>query len=235
LVLIAILGVLIAAAVVFADEDLGTDVNELMKPVVRVERGPSRSTGMIIHPNAKGKAYVLTVNHGIDDSLDEPVVVVFFEYEDGGREVIARRYEAEVVATEAELDLALLRIDVGDEKLPAVRLASPGRKLRLLEKVRVVGCPLGKDPVVSDGEVTDLEHELDGQKFVMTSAGYYLGNSGGPVFVKDDGKWYVVGMMARSEGFRCQLITYMGYAIPVSRIHTWLLELTRKMEESIDG
>lgn len=98
-----------------------------------------------------------------------------------------RQFAAEVVATDEEVDLALLRIDGKD--LPAARIGD-SRKLRIGDIVLAMGHPWGQRNAASFGIVSYLGNaQTRGRRGVIpviqTDARLAPGNSGGPLLNAD--------------------------------------------------
>jgi len=94
-----------------------------------------------------------------------------------------RQFEAEVVATDEEVDLALLRIPV--KELPAARIGD-STELRVGELVVTLGHPWGQRNAASFGVVSHLgSARTRGRRGVIpviqTDARLAPGNSGGPL------------------------------------------------------
>lgn len=94
-----------------------------------------------------------------------------------------RQFEAHVIATDEEVDLALLRIDGKD--LPAARIGD-SKALRVGELVFTLGHPWGQRNAASFGIVSHLDSaRTRGRRGVIpvirTDARLAPGNSGGPL------------------------------------------------------
>lgn len=84
-------------------------------------------------------------------------------------------------------DLCLLECD---EDVPVVSQLTPGKtNLGVGSPIMVVGCPLGVQPQVSTGVLTDKDPLVSdrGHKVWEAAAAFNHGNSGGPVFCADCG------------------------------------------------
>lgn len=93
-----------------------------------------------------------------------------------------REFRAKVVGSDAQTDIAVLRIDARD--LPAVRLGSSER-VRVGEWVVAIGSPFGFENTVTSGIVSAKARALpDGTyvPFIQTDVAVNPGNSGGPLF-----------------------------------------------------
>jgi serine protease Do len=145
--------------------------------------------------------YVLTNNHVIADA-DE----IFVRLSD------RRELQAELVGADPRSDLALLKIEAGDD-LPVVRMGKSS-ELKAGEWVLAIGSPFGFDYSVTAGIVSAKGRSLPNESyvpFIQTDVAINPGNSGGPL-LNLDGE--VVGInsqiFTRSGGFMG-----LSFAIPV--------------------
>jgi serine protease Do len=128
----------------------------------------SLGSGFII--SADG--YVLTNNHVIANAEE-----IFVRLSDR-REVVAT-----LVGADPRSDLALLKIDAGND-LPVVRIGSSD-KIRPGEWVLAIGSPFGFDYSVTAGVVSAKGRSLPNESyvpFIQTDVAINPGNSGGPLF-----------------------------------------------------
>ena len=135
---------------------------------------PSQSgigSGVIV----SGDGYVLTNNHVVDRMDDIEVVL-----SDG------RRSRAEVVGTDPESDLALLKVQL--DKLPSVQFGDSER-LQVGDVVLAIGNPFGVGQTVTSGIVSALGRNQLGintfENFIQTDAAINPGNSGGALVSLD--------------------------------------------------
>ena len=93
-----------------------------------------------------------------------------------------REFEARVLLTDERTDLAVLKIDVGDEELPALPLGDSDG-LEVGDLVLAIGNPFGVGQTVTSGIVSALARTQVGvsdyQFFIQTDAAINPGNSGG--------------------------------------------------------
>jgi len=163
-------------------------------------------TGFIL--SAKG--YVVTNNHVIDGA-DEIIV----KTSDG------KEFEAELIGSDAKLDIALLKIKA--KGLKAVKLADSD-KLRVGDWVVAIGNPFGLDQTVTAGIVSARGRVIGSgpyDDFIQTDAAINPGNSGGPLF---NTKGEVVGIntaIYSSSGGN----NGIGFAIPINLVHSVFDEL----------
>ncbi|MHB8447633.1 MAG: Do family serine endopeptidase [Rudaea sp.] len=133
-------------------------------PRERIEQ--SLGSGVIIDA---AKGYVLTNNHVIAGADDIAVTL-----HDG------RTLKAQVVGTDADTDIAVIRIPA--ENLSALPLADSSR-LRVGDFVVALGDPFGLGQTVTSGIVSALNRSglrgLGYQNFIQTDASINPGNSGG--------------------------------------------------------
>jgi len=126
----------------------------------------SLGSGVIVDAD---EGYVLTNNHVIAGADDISVTL-----SDG------RNFEAEVIGTDPDTDLAMIRIP--SEELQALPFADSSR-LRVGDFVVAVGNPFGLGQTVTSGIVSALGRTgfrgLEFQNFIQTDASINPGNSGG--------------------------------------------------------
>ncbi len=116
---------------------------------------------------------LIVTNHHVVDGADQ-VTVRFSELGD---------FPAEVIGTDEQTDLALLRIEA-DVDLPAVELGDSDA-VRVGEDVFAVGNPFGLGGTVTKGIVSATQRDIRAGPYVdflQTDAAINRGNSGGPLF-----------------------------------------------------
>src|SRR5690606_20699340 len=120
--------------------------------------------------------------------------------------------QAELVGADPRSDLALLKIDAGDD-LPVVKIGKSA-DLKPGEWVLAIGSPFGFDYSVTAGIVSAKGRSLPNENyvpFIQTDVAINPGNSGGPLFNLDG---EVVGInsqiFTRSGGFMG-----LSFAIPM--------------------
>lgn len=160
---------------------------------------PRRSMGSGFIVSSDG--YVLTNNHVVEGA-DEITV----------RLSDRRELSAKLIGTDPRSDIAVLKIDGGDD-LPVVHTGR-SRDLKVGEWVFAIGSPFGFDYTVTAGIVSALGRSLPSENyvpFIQTDVAINPGNSGGPLFNLDG---EVVGINSqiytRSGGFMG-----VSFAIPI--------------------
>lgn len=136
-------------------------------------RSSALGSGFVI--SADG--FIVTNNHVIEGA-DE----ILIEFYPGGEDGVP----AELVGTDPNTDIALLKVDLED--LPFVEFGdSNGVGSRVGDWVMAMGNPLGQGFSVSAGIVSARNRALSGtyDDYIQTDAAINRGNSGGPLFNMD--------------------------------------------------
>ncbi|MEY3182635.1 MAG: Sid related protein, partial [Pseudomonadota bacterium] len=173
---------------------------------------PSKHTGsgfVVEHENQK---YIVTNAHVVSDSKRIQVKIANEN----------KKFSAEAIVICYQSDLALLKVS-DQEFLNAIQPVVIGDMVRLQDKVRVIGFPMGGSEIsVTKGIVSRIEVEtyetgnVDMLQ-VQIDAAINPGNSGGPVF--SNGK--VVGVAFQGLMFADNL----GYIIPAPILKHFLHEV----------
>ncbi len=125
-------------------------------------------SGVIVDPSG----IIVTNRHVIDNAYE--ITVTLFD---------RTTVQAKLLGKGVSFDLAILKIDV-DHPLPAIRVGDSD-KVRVGDRVIVVGNPLGLTSTVTSGIVSALHRDLSGtpyDQYIQTDAAINHGNSGGPLF-----------------------------------------------------
>jgi S1-C subfamily serine protease len=141
-----------------------------------------------------------------------------------------RSFDASLVGSEPDVDIALLRI--GAEHLPVAELGSG--TLRVGQLVIAVGNPYGLNWTVTAGVVSALDRTLQGQggqkmtSLIQTDTPINPGNSGGPLV---DSLGRVVGMTtAMMPTAMMPMAQGLGFSIPVETIKSALARIYQRRE-----
>ena len=173
-------------------------------------KAQSLGSGFVIHPSG----YIVTNEHVIDEATD--VKVTFAD----GQELTA-----DVIATDNEHDLAVLKVDPNQRKRPEAPLQAialgTSEDLMIGEPVYAIGNPFGYAGTMTRGIVAAVDRKLDfGPNksytgLIQTDASINPGNSGGPLI---NAYGQVVGIntaiRAGAQG--------IGFAIAVSNMRDLL-------------
>ena len=141
--------------------------------VVTTDTGETTSEGQGSGFIISDKLEVVTNYHVIEGGTN-----IEIEFNDG------RRYDAKILGTDEETDLALLQIQTTD-RIPHVNFHQP-RDLRIGDWVVAIGNPFGIGQSTSLGVISAIGREkVDSGSYVdyiQTDATINRGNSGGPLF-----------------------------------------------------
>ncbi len=163
------------------------------------EVSSAAGSGVIIHSSG----LVVTNAHVVDGARS---IAVYLS--DG------RSFPAELVAQDAEIDLAVLRLD-GHEGLPVMPLGDSD-DLMLGETAIALGNPFGLGLTVSTGVISSVGRDVNvgqgpSQTYIQTDAAINPGNSGGAL-INLAGELVGINTFIFSEG------EGIGFAIPVNRV-----------------
>jgi Do/DeqQ family serine protease len=172
------------------------------RPRERVQN--SLGSGVIVDP----AGFIVTNNHVIANGTDIKVVLAD-----------RREFEARVLLADERTDLAVLKIDVPDEELPALMLGDSDG-LEVGDLVLAIGNPFGVGQTVTSGIVSALARTKVGvsdyQFFIQTDAAINPGNSGGAlVSMKGELIGINTAIFSRSGGS-----IGIGFAIPTNMVKT---------------
>jgi serine protease Do len=150
-------------------------VNAIGDRVVLVRTPSGLGSGFIIHPDG----YMITNDHVIAGESDISVTV--FGRREGAMD--KKTWDnVRIIAANAELDLALLKIETPDKtQFPTVPLGDSD-ELRQGQPVFAIGAPLGLERTVSQGIISLKNRVESGQIYIQTTTQINPGNSGGPLF-----------------------------------------------------
>jgi len=131
-------------------------------------------------------------------------------------------YTAKVVGADALFDVALIKIDAGDN-LPFLKLGD-SEKAEVGEWVMAIGNPSLLEHTVTVGVVSAKGRQLSGavyKTFIQTDAAINQGNSGGPL----------INVRGEAIGINCMIIygtEGIGFAIPINQVKDILPQLREK-------
>jgi serine protease Do len=177
----------------------------------RIVRQHATGTGVIVDPDG----YIITNAHVVEGAqrikvfLAPPAADSPLELQPIHSGQI---FEAKILGTHKQSDLALLKIEAMD--LPTVKLRGDVR-VHQGELVFAIGTPEGLRNTVTMGVVSSLARQLDADNpmvYIQTDAALNLGNSGGPL-VDIDGNVIGINTLMLSEGGGSE---GLGFAIPAA-------------------
>jgi S1-C subfamily serine protease len=156
------------------------------------------------------RGHILTNYHVVEDASKIHVTLP------GGKEP----YEGELVGTDPENDIAVIKINAPPEELYPVPVGKSDN-LQVGQRVYTLGNPFGLEGTLTTGIISNLNRTLPSRRngremksIIQTDAAMNPGNSGGPLL---DTSGRMIGMnvaIATKTGQSAGL----GFAIPVNRI-----------------
>jgi serine protease Do len=166
------------------------------------QRGEALGSGVVVDP----AGYILTNNHVVDKA--DRIQVKF-----AGD---TAEYEAKVVGTDPETDLAVIRVE-GKKNLAPAKIGNSDA-VQVGDWALAIGSPFGFQATVTAGIISAKERDIPGgdtsqfQHFLQTDAAINPGNSGGPLL---NIRGEVIGIntliASRSGGFQG-----LGFAMPIN-------------------
>lgn len=173
--------------------------------------------GQAVQSASSGSGFIIT---------DDGYIVTNYHVISGGTNVTVtlnngKTYEAQIVGGEEDYDIAVLKVDPGEEKLKSVVLGESS-DLLVGEDVLAIGNPLGELTFsLSEGIVSCLDREINvnGTPFnmIQITAAVNSGNSGGPLF---NTYGEVIGIVSAkfSSSSGGTSVEGLGFAIPIDDV-----------------
>ncbi|MBX3437409.1 MAG: trypsin-like peptidase domain-containing protein, partial [Planctomycetaceae bacterium] len=136
-------------------------------------------------------------------------------------------HEARVVGVEPGYDIAVLKIDVGRQRLKTIPIGSSS-DLQVGQNVFAIGSPFGLDQTLTTGVISGLGRELESENgrifdIIQTDAAINPGNSGGPLL---DSAGRLIGMNTAIYS-QSGTSSGVGFAVPVDSINRVVPDLIR--------
>jgi serine protease Do len=153
-------------------ERFGIPMPEGLRPPAPAPQEPDGRRGVGSGFLISGDGAIVTNHHVVAGATE-----ILVRLDDG------RDFEAELVGSDPQTDLALLRIETGDE-LPYV-VFGDSAQVRPGDNVIAVGNPFGLGGTVTAGIVSAVARDIQAgpyDEFIQIDAAINRGNSGGPLF-----------------------------------------------------
>lgn len=167
----------VASTVGGHEMDIVHKLEQMLYPSVRIQTGnEGTGSGVVIESN-NDYTLILTARHVIDHNKVLTVVTYPDEEE----------HSALVVKVSLKYDLAIIAIKSSH---PYVAKLADLSEYSVFTPVWKVGAGLGLDPHPGDGIITINEEDT-----MTINAHVIYGDSGGPVFIEDNGKYKLVGIV----------------------------------------
>ena len=153
--------------------------------------------------------YILTNNHVVENS--ESITVRFDRFHEK---------KAQIVGTDPETDIAVIKVSARGIENPAKRVATLGdsSKLKVGQLVIAIGNPYGLERTVTVGVISALKRSIgltEYESFIQTDAPINPGNSGGPL-IDIEGKVIGINTAIVAEG------QGLGFAVPIN-LARWVM------------
>jgi S1-C subfamily serine protease len=201
------------AADVSSNDEGGNTVNQIYKADAngvafiesKVSEGVASGSGVVLDD----EGHVLTNNHVVEGGEE---IKVSFESE-------GQMYPAEVVGTEPNSDLALLKVEAPAAQLHPLKLGDSS-KMEVGDPVVAIGNPFDLQRTVTSGIVSALQREIqapDGvtiDNVIQTDAAINPGNSGGPL-INSSGEVIGINSQIYTGGEGSDGNVGIGFAIPI--------------------
>ncbi|MBB6633101.1 S1 family peptidase [Cohnella thailandensis] len=173
--------------------------------VVTVSTDNGKGTGFHINDG-----YIVTNYHVIENN---GYIIVRFPEQ-------SQSYKAKLSASNPDLDIAILKADIGDQQLPFIEIERD-KQWEAGEPIYVIGNPLYFTQIAIEGAIIGLVPIRGRQTPVMAlQAPVYSGNSGSPV-INEHGKAIAVVYATADIQHQDQIIE-AGLAVPITDMESLL-------------
>jgi len=175
--------------------------------VVMVQSPGGIGSGFIITPDG----YVITNDHVVQGETD--ITVVLFEEGKAGALTKRKIKKVKIVAINAYVDLALLKLEEVRD-LPIAYLGDSD-EVKVGQTVYAIGNPLGLERSASQGIVSTKSRPFEGLTYIQTTTEINPGNSGGPLF-------NLAGEVVGVTNMGYMFSEGLNFAIPVNAVKRFL-------------
>lgn len=184
------------------------EIQHYKQAVVLVVTDKGKGTGFHI-----SDGYIATNHHVIEDAG-----YAIVEFPD-----INARFAADVAGFDPDLDIALLRVDSGDKRLPSIEIERE-REWEPGERIYVIGNPLYLKQIAIEGTVLGTL-PIQGRRtpVMAVDAPVHKGNSGSPV-INERGRAIAV-IYATGEMTDQGKVRQVGLAVPIRELDGLLRDL----------
>lgn len=181
---------------------------QMLYTTVRIETRSGGGSGVVID-TLNGFTVILTAKHVIDDVHNKKVRVRFYPSES--------EYVGEVTKISDKFDLAIVIVMNYEHDFVANR--NEPKEMLVFQETYKVGAALGHEtPLVTEGIVSDV----DEYEFV-TSSPIVWGDSGGGIFVEEDGEFVLVGISVKlAVAFNVYPIYHIGIAVDMFAVEEFI-------------
>lgn len=195
----------------FKSQELSSqaEIQSYKEAVVLVSTNNGKGTGFHVDGG-----YIVTNYHVIDDN--DYMIVKFPEHSES--------FKAELTVSDPDLDIAILKADIGDQQLPFIEIERGNKQWEPDEHIYVIGNPLYFTQIAIEGHIIGLVPIQGRHRPVMAlDAPVYSGNSGSPV-INEQGK--AIGVVYATAGIQHQdQMIEAGLAVPIADLESLLQAL----------
>jgi len=143
-------------------------------------------------------------------------------------EEVYEKYQATVLAEDVKLDLAILSFK-STKKFAVARIANEDvlTNVRIFDEIFAIGCQYRTNPGPTFGILTEILTKIDGDKIWCVYSGTAQmtpGSSGGGLFKKHEGQYYLIGVpfRVRFDHSTNQIIPHIGQSISMRTARRFL-------------
>jgi len=204
---------------------------ELLAPTVQLNGEDTVGSGTLVYSQLNKnsgivESYVLTSHHVVRNILADSggsrkqgIAVTIYT----ASEQVETR--ADMIAHNRRIDAAVLKLRTKD-RFDRIARALPRQRcgeIQVWDRIWAVGCPLGNDPIPTQGEISSVENLLSDSNYWMINAPTYFGNSGGGVFLAESRELIGVFSKIYTHGKGNPVVVpHMGLCTPMNLIYEWL-------------
>ena len=189
-------------AALYAQEQAFINIYEQVNPaVVHIGVGGGQGSGFVYDT----QGHIVTNNHVVEGGGQ--IVVAFAD---------GRQEPAQLIGTDPDSDLAIIRVNVPANELSPITLADSDQ-LKVGQIVIAIGNPFGLSGTMTTGIISSLDRELEGNRYlipdvIQTDAAINPGNSGGPLL---DLQGRVIGVNSAIRS-ASNSSSGVGFAVPAN-------------------
>lgn len=204
-------------------------------PTVKITdtEGESGGSGFIVRSTKVGDEWhniIITAAHAVecDFCTPEELWVHVPVYENWSTLKEYHKYRLTIYARHSKQDMSI-GMFISKEKMPVAQLCFDA-KLYMNTDVFHIGYAVLDDARIDFGQVTAPKASGPAyfKGFIRTNAYAFMGDSGGPLFLKSNYK--VIGICCGIRSFRGYLLPHISYYSPISELKTWDAELNNALE-----
>lgn len=136
-----------------------------------------------------------------------------------------QEYHGEIVVESPVSDLSLVTFQTDDYLPHIAKIISIEAldKVEIFDEIYALGCQLGYPVMPTRGIIAGFV-EYDDLTILFHTAHTLPGSSGGGLFKKDDGQYYLIGLPQGVRRYNSHIMPHYGYAISAEIIYRFLHE-----------